>query len=345
MNVLRHDYVPQNHQPIPPSHSLKNSQQQVPPSLATEQALTPIATERDEMQITRAIEVEALSGRQSPLPKSRAKPRDPSTKLRRKLSVMVEHGRSSTTPRSRKPSETRGTRHNIGGTSDNDTYTYYSNTGRMNTFTFTVGSTPKSIAGTLTWNQNGSLQQLAITDGFSAAGTQTCTYGSSSVMGYDDLGRLLNVNCGSNWQQTFSYDQFGNLTKTGSLNWACATCYNGRNQYNSTLAPSISYDSDGNLLNDTFFRYTWDVYGHPATIGPATGTITCGTSGTCLTYDANGNMVEKKSLRRLQRDSVQPNRQDGYDERTDGNQRLPSSSRRRNSVFNWQYCCHSALLA
>ena len=99
MNVLRHDYVPQNHQPIPPSHSLKNSQQQVPPSLATEQALTPIATERDEMQITRAIEVEALSGRQSPLPKSRAKPRDPSTKLRRKLSVMVEHGRSSTTPR------------------------------------------------------------------------------------------------------------------------------------------------------------------------------------------------------------------------------------------------------
>src|SRR5881397_1674297 len=83
----------------------------------------------------------------------------------------------------------------------------------------------------------------------------------------------------------------------------------------------------------------------PATIGPATGTITCGTSGTCLTYDANGNMVEKKSLRRLQRDSVQPNREDGYDERTDGNQRLPSSSRRRNSVFNWQYCCHSALLA
>src|SRR5438132_13702647 len=112
-------------------------------------------------------------------------------------------------------------------------------------------------------------------------------------MGYDDLGRLLNVDCGSKWQQTFSYDQFGNITKTGSLNWACATCYNGRNQYNSTLAPSISYDSDGHLLNDTFYQYTWDVYGHPSTIGPATGTITCGTSGTCLTYDANGNMVEK----------------------------------------------------
>src|SRR5256885_17035294 len=80
---------------------------------------------------------------------------------------------------------------------------------------------------------------------------------------------------------------------SSDLNWACATCYNGRNQYNSTLAPSISYDSDGHLLNDTFYQYTWDVYGHPSTIGPATGTITCGTSGTYLTYDANGNMVEK----------------------------------------------------
>jgi RHS repeat-associated protein len=29
------------------------------------------------------------------------------------------------------------------------------------------------------------------------------------------------------------------------------------------------------------------------TIGPPTGTVTCGANGTCLTYDANGNMVEK----------------------------------------------------
>src|SRR5262249_16005995 len=41
---------------------------------------------------------------------------------------------------------------------DTDTYTYNSNTGRMATYTFTVGSTPKSMVGTLTWNANGTLR-------------------------------------------------------------------------------------------------------------------------------------------------------------------------------------------
>jgi YD repeat-containing protein len=89
----------------------------------------------------------------------------------------------------------------IGGTADNDTYTYYSSTERMNTYTFTVGSTPKSIAGTLTWNGNGSLRTLAITDGFNSGGAQTCNFGTSTTMGYDDLGRLLSANCGTPWSQ------------------------------------------------------------------------------------------------------------------------------------------------
>jgi len=55
------------------------------------------------------------------------------------------------------------------------------------------------------------------------------------------------------------------------------------------LSPSISYDADGNLLNDTFHAYTWDAYGHISSID----STTCGTNGTCLTYDALGNMVEK----------------------------------------------------
>jgi RHS repeat-associated protein len=181
---------------------------------------------------------------------------------------------------------------NIGGTSDNDTYAY-DPTGRMTSFAFTVGATPNSMSGGLTWNQNGTLRQLAITDGFNAGGTQTCNYGTSTVMGYDDLGRLLSANCGSVWSQSFSYDPYGNITKSGSLSWACATCYNSNNQYNTTLSSLISYDSAGRLLNDTFHKYTWDVYGHLSTIGGATGTITCGASGTCLTYDAFGRMVEK----------------------------------------------------
>jgi hypothetical protein len=93
----------------------------------------------------------------------------------------------------------------------------------MNTYTYTAGSTPKSISGTLTWNQNGSLQQLAITkDDFNSGGIQTCNYL------YDDLGRIgtppnssaYSVDCGPSgsplWRQTFTYDQFGNLTKTAN---------------------------------------------------------------------------------------------------------------------------------
>ena len=182
------------------------------------------------------------------------------------------------------------------GSGDNDTYTYDA-TGRMSAYTFTVGATPKSMGGALMWNANGTLRQLAITDGFNGGGTQTCTYGTSTVIGYDDLGRLLNVNCSSAWQQTFSYDQYDNITKTGSASWACAACYNtSTNQYNSTLSTQISYDPDGNVLNDTFHQYNWDGYGHPVTIAPATGSGTCGTSGiTCVTYDAHGRAVEENT--------------------------------------------------
>jgi RHS repeat-associated protein len=176
----------------------------------------------------------------------------------------------------------------IGGTTDGDNYTYDS-MGRMTNYTFTVGSTPTSITGGLTWNPNGTLNKLQISDGFNAGGTQNCNYGTTSTPGYDDLGRLLNVNCGSPWSQAFSYDRFGNISKTGSLSWACATCYNGNNQYNTTLSSLISYDNDGNLLKDTFHTYTWDAYAHVSTID----STACGTNGTCLTYDALGRLVEK----------------------------------------------------
>ncbi len=175
---------------------------------------------------------------------------------------------------------------NIGGFSDHDTYTYDSNTGRMRTYNFTVGSTPASIQGTLTWNTNGTLASLATTDGFNASGAQTCNYL------YDDLDRLgtppgsssASVTCGSLWQQTFTYDAFGNITKSGSITWNPG--YNLSNRY--TLA-GASYDANGNLLNDTFHTYTWDASGHPMTID----STSCGSSGTCLTYDALGRMVEK----------------------------------------------------
>ena len=179
------------------------------------------------------------------------------------------------------------------GLGDSDSYGYDANTGRMTSYTFTVGSTPKSTTGNLTWNPNGTLSKLAITDGFNSGGTQTCKYGdpASSVPGYDDLGRLIKVDCGASiWQQNFSFDAFGNLIKTvptGGTGIAWNPGYApATNRYN---LGGTSYDANGNLLTDTFHTYAWDVYGHPASIDSSA----CGTNGTCLTYDALGNMVEK----------------------------------------------------
>jgi RHS repeat-associated protein len=180
------------------------------------------------------------------------------------------------------------------GLGDTDTY-QYDNAGRMKNYNFTVGSAPKSMVGKVAWNSNGSLGSLAITDGFNSGGTQTCKYGdpSTSTAGYDDLGRLIKVDCGaSTWQQNFSYDAFGNLTKTvptGGTGIAWNPGYNSAN--NSYTLGGTSYDANGGLLTDTFHTYTWDADGHPITIDSSA----CGTNGTCLTYDAFGRMVEKNA--------------------------------------------------
>src|SRR5437667_5792314 len=79
------------------------------------------------------------------------------------------------------------------GLGDSANYLYYSTTGLMQKYTFTVGSPAKSMTGTLNWNANGTLRQLAINDGLNSGGTHTCNYGTSTVPGYDELGRLLKV--------------------------------------------------------------------------------------------------------------------------------------------------------
>ncbi len=173
------------------------------------------------------------------------------------------------------------------GSGDSDQFSYDTNTGRMMGFQFNVGNAGLAMIGTLTWNQNGTLQKLNLVDPFAtspAIQNQTCTYN------YDDLARVGGtggVSCvdGSltTWQQTFSPDVFGNVTKSGSSSWGCATCYDQTtNHYNTTLNGQITYDNDGNLTNDTFHQYQWDAEGHPIGID----------SSSTQTYDALGNMVE-----------------------------------------------------
>lgn len=70
-----------------------------------------------------------------------------------------------------------------------------------------------AYSGALNWNAHGTLAKLATADPVVAANQQTCNYA------HDDLSRLASVACttsGSDWNQTFSYDPFGNISKTGS---------------------------------------------------------------------------------------------------------------------------------
>lgn len=165
---------------------------------------------------------------------------------------------------------------------DNDAYTYEPNTGRMTSYTFTVASA--SVTGNLTWNTNGTLFQLAITDGFNSGGTQTCNYG------HDDLMRINSASCGSPWSQTFSYDPFGNISKSGSISWQ-PTYTNIYNQYQAGWK-GVSYDANGNLKYDTFNTYAWNPDRTLATVIPGNTAVNCGTTGWCLTYDALAREVE-----------------------------------------------------
>jgi RHS repeat-associated protein len=156
------------------------------------------------------------------------------------------------------------------GSADSDSYQFDPNSGRMTQYNFNVNG--QSAVGNLTWNSNGTLQKLAITDPFNSQDNQTCTYT------YDDLARSAGVSCGSLWAQTYTFDAFGNITKSGSISWNPG--YNlANNRYNQA---GTSYDANGNLLNDSFNTYTWD---------PNWGSL-ASANGAAITYDGLGRMVE-----------------------------------------------------
>ena len=155
------------------------------------------------------------------------------------------------------------------GSGDADSYTYDPNSNRMTGYTFDVGG--QNITGTLSWNANGSLQAFTSVDPFNALNNQTCSFLA------DDLTRLSSVSCGSKWSQAFSYDAFGNITKSGSSAWQPG--YNASN--NRYTLSGTSYDAAGNLLNDTFHTYVWDNWGSLASV-----------DGTPLITDALGRTVE-----------------------------------------------------
>ncbi|HEX3353519.1 MAG TPA: RHS repeat-associated core domain-containing protein [Terriglobales bacterium] len=126
------------------------------------------------------------------------------------------------------------------------------------------------------------------TDQINTPNTQTCTYL------YDDLGRVglppgssgKSVDCGSTkWQQNFSFDPFGNITKTvpsGGTGLSFVPTYStGTNRYQSLPGFTPTYNGSGNLTADGTHTYSWDVENN------ATQVDTTG-----VQYDALGRMVE-----------------------------------------------------
>lgn len=99
------------------------------------------------------------------------------------------------------------------GSGDSDAFGFDAKTGRMTSYGFAVNG--QSDSGALTWNGDGSLAKLAITDPFSAGDTQTCSYSR------DDMGRLSGVNCGSEWSQTFALDALRIVATASGINATC----------------------------------------------------------------------------------------------------------------------------
>ncbi len=163
------------------------------------------------------------------------------------------------------------------GSLDKDNFQYDSNTARETQYKFSVGAS--SVTGNLTWNPNGSLKTLGITDGLNSSDTQTCNYA------YDDLLRVTGANCGTPWSQAFNPDPFGNLSKSGTSSFSAGYLLadgSTNNRIQSLPGATVSYDSNGDLTGDGAYTSTWDADGNTAQINSVT-----------LTYDAFDRMVEQ----------------------------------------------------
>lgn len=178
---------------------------------------------------------------------------------------------------------------------DQDDYVYDSYTGSMTKYTFQVGNTPVTMVGNLTWNANRTLNQLQITDGFNSGGTQTCNFNptAASGTGYDDLARLVGVDCGSGqWGQTYTYnDPYDNLNQT-QMSGRQGITWNSAYTASNNHCVGCTYDTDGNLTGDGNYYYGYNEFAKMKTL-ISSGTPSCGTSGRCLVYDAFGRIVEQ----------------------------------------------------
>jgi hypothetical protein len=151
---------------------------------------------------------------------------------------------------------------------DGDSYSYDPNTLRVSAFAFTIpGSNGGAWSGQPTWNPNGSLGQLVLSNtipGTNIASFPTCNYQ------YDDLLRMNSEQCTPGYSSsTLSFDPFGNpsnTTQQGHTTWYQPMTFNPQNNQ-ITSFPGCGgcmgpyHDANGNqIVPVTGGSYTWDAY-------------------------------------------------------------------------------------
>lgn len=169
------------------------------------------------------------------------------------------------------------------GNGDSDTFVYDPSANRPTSIVDSVtGSSAFSVTTGLTWNPNWSLQKMQITDTNDSSKNQTCTYSADGLM------RIASATCPSAWTQTFTYDAFGNITKTGTGGGTSyAAGYNAAtDQVSSFPPPAPAYDKNGDQLNSTgLSSISWNAAGVPVSVTPLSGSAIAGT------FDALNRLV------------------------------------------------------
>ena len=110
---------------------------------------------------------------------------------------------------------------------------------------------------------------------------QTNDDGSGHAYGYDDTYQLINANgflpgggADTNYAHTYSYDSVGNYTQVVDRGVMESYQLNSMNQYtNTTTRPMLSYDLNGNLLDDSNSTYQWDQENRLILASNATGYV------------------------------------------------------------------------
>jgi RHS repeat-associated protein len=105
---------------------------------------------------------------------------------------------------------------------------------------------------------------------------------------YDQVNRIITAQtpspCGSNcWTQSFTYDQWANLTAAAATGTAPALSLSV-NANNRITTSGFNYDAAGNETSDVTSSYVWNAESQTKTAG-----------GVNYTYDGDGDRVEKSN--------------------------------------------------